>query len=669
MEKEWVDHIYKYIKIDDEVSEFINSDPIQSMFFRLSRISQLGLASKIFPSATHTKLEHNLGVYYLANYLVSEGKVPSDLIKPLSFKTAAIIHGIGHFPFSFTTEIALQKASFLDEGVKSFVNEMIQPVFDRVIKGIDSKEKKIFYKKIFKERGKINHFYRFFTASLLLKKEEELRQIFKDSTGFNFDELLKYLAMPQNVGYRLLRHMDRLDYILRDMFHLGFIKIDLNLSFYFANLRVTNEKDIIFPSEWKVLNEFESYAVEKIYNDPRVKAAEAIYQKILMQAFFDSEIALANLLEWDDKDLESTIIGYQKKKKHRYRLFEQIQKIRGEIDEFLIYNFSQQTEEGTSQNLLFIEGKKKSISNFFKRDINRSIDDGIFKGSYLKSFDDISDIHVNLIGLNEEKIRRFLIEIAEYEKYFKISNKNQIAKCIWGNCFDKIDFDRYKPIIKCLKEKMEKENILSFETVLDTITDMENGHLPKGITSDEVKRMIITLFKLSKTIGGQKDIMLSMNIIDMFINKGFLQDPEDVLLKEELITSLGFQTIRDFLKFVASVCNKRVTRVPDFKGRAREYYIYLKRACEPRKRSDQIKKWAFPSTIISNQGDIDVWSLYVFRDKKPLLELVECSTTTNEVKKLDAIRKLKQKQAYLQNRFRKKIEINLFFNDQVIEED
>ena len=237
----WVDHLYKYIEIDRNTLAFINSPSLRDKVSRLSGLSQFGLIPKVFPSAVHTKLEHNLGVYFLANYLLDCGCCHKATISPLSFKIAAIIHGIGHFPFSLPTELAVQKISLLNDPVRDFANQRIEPVIERVTRNVDKRTRDRFRKQTNKERRRINHFYRFFTASFLLENKEVLwKDLGNKRSEFNFDDLLKYLCYPENVGFRLLSHIDKLDYVLRDMFHLGLIKIDLNLNPYFGNLKILN---------------------------------------------------------------------------------------------------------------------------------------------------------------------------------------------------------------------------------------------------------------------------------------------------------------------------------------------------------------------------------------------------------------------------------------------
>ena len=46
-----------------EISNIVN----HPLFQRLNHIRQLGFAYQTFPSATHTRFSHSLGVYYLAS--------------------------------------------------------------------------------------------------------------------------------------------------------------------------------------------------------------------------------------------------------------------------------------------------------------------------------------------------------------------------------------------------------------------------------------------------------------------------------------------------------------------------------------------------------------------------------------------------------------------------
>lgn len=652
IEKYWVDHLYKYIEIEDKTLEFINHPPIQKAFLRLSKISQLGLTSKIFPSATHTKFDHNLGVYFLADYLLNKSNLSSDVIKPFSFKIASVIHGIGHFPFSLSTEIALQKASFFDKNAEDFINSKIKPIVDRILKGSDPKEKKMLIKQILKDRGRINHFYRFFTTNILLENEQELRKGFKHFTDFDFDELLRYLCLPQHVGFRLLNHIDRLDFILRDMFHMGIIKIDINLPFYFENLEVIKDGSIKLPSEWDVLNELESYAIEKIYNEQRVKTAEALYQKIFTKAIIDSEIDFADLLEWGDNDIERKIKEYQKKKNQKYKIFEQINRIKSKFNSLPTYNFFESNRKSNTKNLLLFEGKCKSIGKGknLQRDIDKSINNGVFKVAYPSSFDNTSDIYVNLVCLDMMEIKYFFTEIAKYENYFKKIDKLKIAQCIWGNNFKKIDVIKYIHIGRAFIQKMKQDKGFNTEQFLIKFIAQ---HIPEGVISKEFPQMMFNL------LPGFKESA------DEVISSLLLKEPEEILLDKEFISLSDFQNIQEFLDFAREFSNKRLRRIKNFRGMALEYYNYLKKVCELPKREDQIKKWIFISTLI-DKGEIDVWSLYVFKNRKPLIELIECSLTENETKKLKAISKLKQKQNFLEKRFKKKIEIKMFFNDEEI---
>lgn len=83
------------------------------VFQRLRRISQLGLASHVFPGATHTRFLHSLGAAYLAqrvmNHLLATNEGPRRqaskiLAHERTVTIAALLHDIGHGPFSHVFE-------------------------------------------------------------------------------------------------------------------------------------------------------------------------------------------------------------------------------------------------------------------------------------------------------------------------------------------------------------------------------------------------------------------------------------------------------------------------------------------------------------------------------------------------------------------------------------
>jgi HD superfamily phosphohydrolase len=81
-----------------------------SAFRRLSRISQLGLVSLVYPGATHSRMEHSLGVYRNAiEYLQRLSREPQfvDLVCENDVKlllVGSLLHDVGHWPFCHAIE-------------------------------------------------------------------------------------------------------------------------------------------------------------------------------------------------------------------------------------------------------------------------------------------------------------------------------------------------------------------------------------------------------------------------------------------------------------------------------------------------------------------------------------------------------------------------------------
>ncbi len=95
---------------------------------RLQYVRQLGPAHLVYPGATHTRFEHCIGTNFLAQKSIRVVNYCDDLdtahFVPLSrllddyhqklFRAAALLHDIGHSPFSHTLEYALESWMRLD---------------------------------------------------------------------------------------------------------------------------------------------------------------------------------------------------------------------------------------------------------------------------------------------------------------------------------------------------------------------------------------------------------------------------------------------------------------------------------------------------------------------------------------------------------------------------
>lgn len=79
---------------------------------RLRRIRQLGFADLVYPGATHTRFAHSIGVYHVARRLVDviarqQGE-RRDAGRARVALLAALLHDVGHGPFSHAFESAAQ---------------------------------------------------------------------------------------------------------------------------------------------------------------------------------------------------------------------------------------------------------------------------------------------------------------------------------------------------------------------------------------------------------------------------------------------------------------------------------------------------------------------------------------------------------------------------------
>ena len=115
--------IHGSISLDRHELALINAP----FFQRLRHVSQLGFSSYVFPGAVHTRFSHSLGAMHLAGLVFDQllkGQTPplkeyyqADQLKYFRkiIRLSALLHDLGHPPFSHAAEALLPDLSSVDQ--------------------------------------------------------------------------------------------------------------------------------------------------------------------------------------------------------------------------------------------------------------------------------------------------------------------------------------------------------------------------------------------------------------------------------------------------------------------------------------------------------------------------------------------------------------------------
>src|SRR6266852_2371179 len=102
------DSLYDLIPLGPREENLISTPA----FLRLQKVKQLGFVYRVWPGATHTRYEHSIGCYHLTVRALrsllqrgEDGGLAGIAVSSIqTLVVAALLHDIGHYPFSHTIE-------------------------------------------------------------------------------------------------------------------------------------------------------------------------------------------------------------------------------------------------------------------------------------------------------------------------------------------------------------------------------------------------------------------------------------------------------------------------------------------------------------------------------------------------------------------------------------
>lgn len=102
------DSVHGSIRLEGVLLSLLEAPELQ----RLHSIHQLGLAYLVYPGANHTRFEHSLGTYSVSSRMCESLQLDEDEARVV--ECAALLHDVGHLPYSHTLEFVLHDRFGID---------------------------------------------------------------------------------------------------------------------------------------------------------------------------------------------------------------------------------------------------------------------------------------------------------------------------------------------------------------------------------------------------------------------------------------------------------------------------------------------------------------------------------------------------------------------------
>ncbi len=276
------DSLHGSIKLEGVFLELLDTPELQ----RLHHIHQVGLAYLVFPGAHHTRFSHSLGTYFVASKIargLNVGKGDETLVT-----VAALLHDIGHGPFSHTLEYAfysLCRMNHTDQTSKIISGEM-SPIKER-----ESLEAPLVPDILEK-------------YSIDPKEVSELIQGMKVPYEWTLTPWLEGKSVKSNYLTQIIHgdvDADQLDYLLRDSYYTGVAYGVIDLPYLLNTLELHNATVAINPKGIEAVEALlvaRSLMFSSVYCHHAVRIAETMLTRAAEEVL-EGNPEIMNMSDWE----------------------------------------------------------------------------------------------------------------------------------------------------------------------------------------------------------------------------------------------------------------------------------------------------------------------------------------------------------------------------------
>lgn len=262
------DPVYGGIPITQIEMEIIDTP----VFQRLRGLRQLARVNYVFPGAEHSRYVHSLGVLYIMGLMIEHLLKKNDFSEDdaVKMRVAALLHDIGHYPFSH-----------LGEGVYGYCKDNENASI--IIEIVEEANEKPLYK-LASSHSKTAHHEQL--GKYVVTHNDDIVRILKNNNldPLEIGEIFTGEVGSRNMVYSQLLHSsldaDRLDYLLRDSYQTG-VKYGLVDLQYLVRLLMVVEEPGLVSGNNKVLvcNKKGQHVVEHFLMSRYFHYSQVIFHK------------------------------------------------------------------------------------------------------------------------------------------------------------------------------------------------------------------------------------------------------------------------------------------------------------------------------------------------------------------------------------------------------